>query len=339
MKKLSVASFSKYLTTSPPDIFYVFYGEERFFIDQLITELENYIFGDQPDRQLNCHTFYGGESNLAEIISTCMSYAMFGAKKVVVVKEFDKLKSNALEELIKYVLHPQKSTVLVLAAEKWGKANVYQEILKLAVSVPCQPLREDEIYSWLYMKVKNANIMAERDSILFLIENIGSNLLRLSSEIDKILNFIGPGGKLTLDLVTQLTGFSREVNIFNFQKYLAEKKFESSLKIGMQLLEQGEVLAGILPMLYGFFRKIWMVKSLRSKNLNTTQILQQLDGKMYFYKDVFVAEQKFTIEQVQNVMERLLEAEVQLKTSPKPADSILTMLCYHICQNQELTVN
>ncbi len=333
MKKLSVTSFSKYLATAPPDILYIFYGEERFFIDQLIMELENFIFKEQPDKQINCHTFYGTENNLGEIISTCMSYSMFGTKKLVVVKEFDKFKSNALDSLIKYVLHPQKSTVLVFTAEKWGKTKVYQEILEQAVSVPCHPLREEQVYDWLYNKVKNANIKAERESILFLIENIGSNLLRLNTEIDKILSYIGPGGKLTMDLAAQLTGFSREVNIFNFQKSLAEKKLEPSLKIGMQLLEQGEVLAGILPMLYGFFRKIWMVRSLRAQKLNTNQILERLDGKMYFYKDIFVAEQKFTLEQIKNVMERLLDAEVQIKTSQKPMESILTMLCYYICQN------
>jgi DNA polymerase-3 subunit delta len=336
MKKLTVTSFSKYLSSAPAvpaDILYVFHGEERFFIDQLITELENYLFREPVDKQLNCHTFYGTENSLAEIISTCMSYSMFGTKKLVVVKEFDKFKSNTLESLLKYVLHPQKSTILVFTAEKWGKAKVYQEILEQAVSVSCKPLKEEEVYGWLYAKTRNANIKAERESILFLIENIGSNLLRLNMEIDKILNYIGPGGKLTLDLATQLTGFSREVNIFNFQMYLAEKKLEPSLKIGMLLLEQGEVLVGILPMLYGFFRKIWMVKSLRVQKLNTNQILEQLDGKMYFYKDIFVAEQKFTMAQIQNVMERLLDAEIQLKTSQKPVDSILTMLCYYICQN------
>ena len=333
MKKLTVTSFSKYLRTVPADILYVFHGEERFFIDQLITELENFIFKEPADKQLNCHTFYGTENSLAEIISACMSYSMFGSKKLVLVKEFDKFKSNALDGLIKYVQHPQKSTVLVFTAEKWGKSKVYQEILEQAVSISCKPLKEEELYGWLYAKARNANIKAERESLLFLIENIGSNLLRLNTEIDKILNYIGPGGRLTMELVTQLTGFSREVNIFNFQMYLAEKKLEPSLKIGMQLLEQGEVLVGILPMLYGFFRKIWLVKVLRAQKLNSNQILERLDGKMYFYKDIFTAEQKFTMVQLENVMERLLEAEIQLKTSQKPVDSILTMLCYYICQN------
>jgi len=333
MKILTVASFSKYLQTAPADLLYVFHGEERFFTDQLITDLENYIFKDPADKQINSHIFYGTENTLSEIISSCMSYSMFGAQQLIVVKEFDKIKSATLDSLVKYILHPQKSTILVLAADKWGKARVYQEILDQAVGVSCKPLKEEELYGWLAARVRNAGIKAERESILFLIENIGANLLRLQTEISKILNYIGPGGKLTMDLAMQLTGFSREVNIFNFQKYLAEKKLEPGLKIGMQLLEQGEVLAGILPMLYGFFRKIWVVQSLRARKLSTEQILRQVDGKMYFYKDIFTAEQKFSRAQIRKVMERLLDAEVQLKTSQQPAESILTMLCYYICQN------
>jgi len=101
----------------------------------------------------------------------------------------------------------------------------------------------------------------------------------------------------------------------------------------MQLLEQGEALAGILPMLFGFYRKIWMVKILRSKKLRNQEILQQLDGTAYAYRDIFLAEEEFTLEQIGFIMEKILDAEVQLKSSQRKNDSILTMLCYYICHN------
>jgi len=333
MKKLNIANFSKYLTTTTTDNLFVFYGEERFFIDQLITAVERYVFKESADKQTSYQTFYGTENTLSEIISACMSFSMFSERKLVVVKEFDKLKVSDTDSLIKYILHPQKSTVLVFTADKWGNTKVFQEILKNAVSVPCKSLRDEEIYVWLYNKVKSVNSRADRESLVFLVENIGNNLLRLNTEIDKILDYIGPGSKLTLDVVTELTGFSREVNIFNFQKCLAQKNFENSIKIGIQLLEQGEALAGILPMLFGFYRKIWMVKTLRSKKLRNQEILQQLDGTAYAYQDIFLAEEEFTLEQIGFIMEKILDAEVQLKSSQRKNDSILTMLCYYICHN------
>jgi DNA polymerase III subunit delta len=334
MKKVTVPAFSKFLAVPAEENLFVFYGEERFFIDRLITDLEVHLFKGKSaaaDRPYNSQTFYGTENTLAEIISACMSFSMFSEKKLVIVKEFDRLKLGDGEPFSQYIRHPQKSTVLVLTAEKWGTSKVYQEILQQAVSVQCKPLPENELYTWLSAKVKDANIKIDRESLLFLIENIGNNLLRLNTEIEKIVNYTGPGGTVNLDLVTQLTGFSRELNIFNFQKSLALRNLTQSLKIGLRLLEQGEALAGILPMLSGFFRKIWLVRSLRSKNLKTGDILQQLGGTTYSYQDVLVAAERFTALQIQASLEEILQAEIQLKTSQKSHDSILTMLCYNIC--------
>jgi DNA polymerase-3 subunit delta len=333
MKKLTMASFGKYLSTTTTENLFVFHGEERFFIDQLIAQVEAYVFKGPGDKQAGYQTFYGTENTVSEIISACMSFSMFSDRKLVVVKEFDKLKTGDAESLIKYIHHPQKSTVLVFTADKWGNTKIFQEILNNAVSVLCRPFKDDEIYGWLNSKIKNVNSRADRESLLFLIENIGNNLLRLNTEIDKILNYIGPGNLITLDVVSQLTGFSREVNIFNFQRCLAVKKFEDSIKISMQLLEQGEALAGILPMLFGFFRKIWLVKTLRLKKMTNQEILKQLESTAFIYRDIFVAEKNFTLRQISMIMEKILEAEVQLKTSQKSNDSIMTMLCYHICHN------
>jgi DNA polymerase-3 subunit delta len=333
MKRLSIISFGRYLATSPRDLLYIFYGEERFFIDQLLTELERYVFKQPADRHMNYFTFYGTENMLSDILSACMSYSMFGTNKLVVVKEFDKLKLDDSESLLKYLHNPQPSTVLVLTAGKWAKTKLHQEIQKLAVTVSCKPLPDSELYGWLHARMKQARIKADQESMSFLVENIGNNLLRLNAEIEKILNYVKPDQKLTLDLVAQLTGFSREVNIFNLQKYLAAKKLDSALKIGLRLLEQGEALAGILPMIYLFFRKTWVVIRLREQSLTNAQILQKLSGTAFAYQDVFVAEKKFTLERIGLIMEKILEAEIQLKTTQQAHDSILTMLCYYICQD------
>lgn len=331
MKQVSISSFNKYIENPIQDNLFLIYGEERFFHDTLLEKIEARHFENKADRDLNYHIFYGSESSVSEILSACLSFPMFTDRKLVVVKEFDSLQISDKESFLKYINNPQSTTTLVLIADKFGTNKFQKEIINQAVSIRCRNLSSGDIYQWSSEKFKSAKIEASKDGIAFLVENIGSNLLRLNLEIDKIKNFLGPDETLTLEKVSKITGFTREVNVFNFQKSLAAKNLKSCLKIGYHLLEQGESMAAILPMIFIFFRRMWVVKQLLEKKHSENSILKMLGGSSYAYRDIFATHQNFNYQHLHIIFEKILEAEVQLKTSQKSVESILTILSYFIC--------
>jgi len=335
MRNLSFHSIDKYLDNFKEQNLFVLYGEERFFFDQILKKIEAKLFKDKAEKDLNYSQFSGLENTVSEVLAACLSFPMLSTFKLVVVREFDKIKLNDKDSFIKYIKHPQPTTVLVLTADRWGTTKFHQEISNAAASVRCNTLTNGEIYNWINTKLKDAQVQADKDSIVFLIENIGNNLLRLNLETEKIISYLGPEKLLTTEIVSQLTGFTKDVNIFNFQKVLASKDLKNSLKIGIQLLEQGNKLAAILPMVFIFFRRILVVKYLQSKNYSKPQILQKLGGSKFVYSDVFSALDNFSDQHLISIMEKLEESEVQLKTSQKTDDSILMMLCYYICQGEK----
>jgi DNA polymerase-3 subunit delta len=331
MKQVSISSFDKFIENPLQDNLFVIYGEERFFHDSVLTKIEDRHFAKKEDKDLNYHIFYGSESSISDILSACLSFPMFSKRKLVVVKEFDSLQITDKESFFKYILNPQSTTTLVLIAEKFGVNKFQKEILNHAVSIRCRNLSTGNIYQWSFDKFKSAKINASKDSIAFLVENIGANLLRLNLEIEKIKNFLGPDESLTLEKVSKITGFTRDVNIFNFQKSLASKNLKTCLKIGYHLLEQGDSLAAILPMIFIFFRRMWVVKQLYDKNHSEKSILNILGGSSYAYRDIFATHGNFSYQHLQIIFEKILEAEIQLKTSQKSVESILTILSYFIC--------
>jgi DNA polymerase-3 subunit delta len=335
MKQISISSFNKFIESPLKDNLFVIYGEERFFHDTLLYKIENRHFENKADRDLNYHVFYGSESSISDVLSACLSFPMFTDRKLVVVKEFDSLQISDKESFLKYISNPQSTTTLVLIAEKFGVNKFQKDIISKAVSIRCKNLNPGDIYQWSFERFKNAKINASKDSIAFLIENIGSNLLRLNLEIDKIKNYLGPEESLTLDKVSKITGFTRDVNIFNFQKSLAAKNLKACLQIGYHLLEQGESMAAILPMIFIFFRRMWVVKQLLEKNHTEKSILGLLGGSGYAYRDIFATHVNFNYQQLEIIFEKILEAEIQLKTSQKSVESILTILSYFICNSKK----
>jgi DNA polymerase-3 subunit delta len=257
---------------------------------------------------------------------------MMSDKKLVIVKHFDKMIIDDKDAFIKYIQNPQKSTILVLTAENWGKTKFHAELLKAAVSVNCKALYEREVYGWVKSKFDERKIKIEENSIAFLVENIGHNLLRLNVEIEKLSNFATEGQELSLKLISEITGFSRDVNIFNFQTELGKKKLKNALQIGLKLLEQGESLASIFPMVFLFFKRMWVVKEMLNSGMGQKQIVSELGGSSYYYKDIFNSHKNFSGAQLRTIFKNLEQSDILLKTSQKRDESILTMIIYNICK-------
>ncbi len=222
--------------------------------------------------------------------------------------------------------------MLILSAEIWGKSKFHIELVKSSVSVNCRTLYDREVYSWVRSKFKDSGIDAGENSIFFLIENIGYSLLQLRVEIQKISNFLPAGKKLTPELVSEITGFSRDINIFNLQNELGAQNLKTGLKLCIKLLEQGESLVSILPMIFLFFRRMWVVKELTKRGMNRQQIISELGGSAYYYKDIFASINNFSDSRISFIFEQLELSEIQLKTSQKSDESILTLLVYYICK-------
>jgi DNA polymerase III delta subunit len=76
---------------------------------------------------------------------------------------------------------------------------------------------------------------------------------------------------------------------------------------------------------------MWVVKQLYDKNHSEKSILNILGGSSYAYRDIFATHGNFSYQHLQIIFEKILEAEIQLKTSQKSVESILTILSYFIC--------
>ena len=339
MKTYSPENIDQYLSEKSINPIFFIYGEERFFHDRILQSIGNRLFKNSSERSLNQQIFYGTESNESDILSSCLSYPMLSDYKLVIIKEFDKLKIDDKESFLKYINHPQSSTILVLMADKISNTTFYNSILKKAISIKCNPLYENQIYSWVDKQFREYRITIDKKCIQFIIENIGQSLLRLNMEIEKIINYIGTDSKININDISQLIGFTKDINIFYFQKMLASKNLNSSLKTGLKLLEQGESLAAILPMLYYFFRRMWLVKQLQSQNFNKNKILDLLKGNPYIYTDIFTSVGSFTEEHLENIIYILEYAELQLKTSQRTSQSIITMLCYNVCKKNSKNID
>jgi len=311
---------------------YYLVGREKLFHDQLIRALTEKLLPDRASRDLNLTILYGTENSQQEMLSAVFSYPMLAQWKLVVVRGFDKLKLADEAALIKYLEHPQQTTCLVLSAEESGRSAFYKKLQQLAVTIPCKPIPEYKLGDWIAGEVKARGRSMEPQAIQMLIDHVGSSLLNLKQELDKILDYKQDAGVITMSDIETITGISGEANIFALQKALAVRRMARSLTIVHRLMESGFDINSINSVLFAFFRKVLIAASLRRRGKNQRQIMDAMHLREFQAKEIFKALERFDYRQCRSVIRMLQDLDIQSKSSQVTARHALETLVYKICR-------
>ena len=87
-------------------------GDEPYYIDKLTDKFSKEILAEE-EREFNQVTLYGKDITTEQIIAEAKQYPFGTEKRVVIIKEAQRLKN--IEILDSYLDNPQPSTVLVIA--------------------------------------------------------------------------------------------------------------------------------------------------------------------------------------------------------------------------------
>lgn len=332
MAKSNIYQVIQKINSGQIDPLYYLSGAEKFFHDQIIETLDNAIFTDKGSRDLNLTILYGTENTLGELLSAVLSYPMLANFKLVIVRDFDKMKISDPDSINKYLNNLQKTTCLVLSVEEKGRSKICNAIEQVAHNVDCRPIPDYKVTTWFTSYCRQQKINIEPQAINFLINQVGSNLLTLNLELKKARDFKNDDSVITIEDLEQTTGISKEFSVFALQNALSNRQLSNAIKICNNLLDAGQNINLIISILYAFFRKILIASSLKQKGTIREQIAIQMGLTEFQFKDIYSAISKFNQNQINKIIHLLHEIDVTAKTSAIEEKQGLQMLCYKICR-------
>jgi len=311
---------------------YYLAGREKYFHDRFIEHVISYAFPDKGSRSFNLSVLYGAENSLAELMAAVEGYPMMADRKLVIVRDFEQMKISDAETFSKYLNNPQKTTVLVLSVSEPGRTKIYNEINRLAETIECRPVSMDALGSWIIQQFRQKEYEVDYQAVQFLIDHTGNVLLNLEQEIDKLVNYKNDQSKVTIEDIEQVTGISREANLYALQKALARRQLAVSLKTSRRLLEAGYDVSALNAVLFAFFRKTLTAASLRARGKDLNEIAPQMKIPMYQLREIKDALNNFSIQKLKDVINLLHQSDIQAKTSAVIPLAGIEMLCYKICR-------
>jgi DNA polymerase III subunit delta len=264
-------------------------GEEEYFIDRIVNYAENQIL-NESEAGFNLTVFYGKDAAWADVINACRRYPMFSEKQVVILKEAQQMRD--IEKLEAYIESPQPATIFVVAYKEKkvdGRTKLSKLLKEKAVVFTTKKMYDNQLPEWTSEMVHAKGLTISQKGLMLLVDHIGNDLNRIENEIEKISINLGKRKNITEEDIEQYTGVSKDFNVFELQGAIAAKDLQKSIRI-IQYFEANPKAAPIqlvLPSLYGFFSKVFMIFGIHSQDEKT--IAAGIGANVFFVKDYIKA--------------------------------------------------
>jgi DNA polymerase-3 subunit delta len=287
-------------------------GEEEYFIDKVMKYAENNIL-NESETGFNLSVFYGKDADWAAVINACRRYPMLSERQVVLLKEAQQMRD--IDKLETYIENPLTSTIFVVSYKEKkvdGRTRLAKLLKEKGVVLTTKKLYDNQLPEWTEELVESKELSISQKALMLLVDHIGNDLSRIENEVDKIAINLGKRKGITETDVEQYVGVSKDFNVFELQAALATKNLSKAIRI-IQYFEANPKAAPIqliLPSLYGFFSKVFMIYGLNTKDEKT--IGASLGVNPFFIKDYLRATSVYSYADIEKLL--LLLSDYNLKS-------------------------
>jgi DNA polymerase-3 subunit delta len=311
---------------------YLIYGEEELLVDECVQAIVSNAV-DPSMKGFNLDVMYGSKVDTQDVIAHASSFPMMSERRVVVVKEFERLTTteSARDLLAGYLKKPLASTSLVLVTDSADfRKRPFTDLKKYAELIECKPLYDNEIPSWISNRVSFAGKEISPEAGQLLQAYVGNSLRAIQSEIDKVLVFIGNKRQIEPEDIAEVVGESKGYTIFELQNAIGKRDIALSIQILERMLEYGESPQLMIVMLTRFFTQLYKLTELKQRRAQEREIVAELGIRPFFVKQYLVFVSNFSKEHIEQNFRALLEADTTMKTSSRDPHLVMDLLVYSL---------
>ena len=294
---------------------YCLMGDEPFYIDRLESIITQKVM-PESNRDFDMELLYGSDVDGMRVADSCRQFPMLGEKRLVVVREAQQMRAGQ-DALAAYCQNPMDTTVLVLC-HKSGKMDTRKALGK-AISANGVIFESKRVYdsalpSFIkgYLKDKGKEI--DEKAVQMLVEHVGADLTRMSSELDKLTIAIPEESRVTSAIVEDQTGMSKDFNNYELLGALAEKSKSQAAQIVKYYNNNPRsfALPATLSLMFAFYADLMQAYYSPDKSENgIAEWLGMPNWKVR--REIMPAMRNYSGRRVMNILSMIRETDAQGK--------------------------
>lgn len=302
---------------------YYIYGEEAFYLDQLLEKFSNIL---QPgEKDFNFDLLYGQDVTIAKVLGIARSFPMMAERRVLIIRNFLQIgkSEGSMDEIIAYLENPNPFCLLVLfdSGKPAGNTLLGKALAnnKKVGFHYFEPLPDYLIPEWIIAWVKSFHHKTiDAAAAQLLAQFVGNNLQLLSTEIDKVCTFVDTSADVSEADVKKIIGSYREYTAIELKEAVIKRNLAQALYISEQILQHSKTDTGELIRLVGFFNSvfinIWQILRLVEKGKAKNQIQSELGiNNTWYFNKLWDDASNFHYGDMPRIFEALLDADKAIK--------------------------
>lgn len=333
---------------------YIFHGEDDFTRADALKQLRAEM-GDPQFADLNTTTLEGRALSFGELRHHADAIPFLSETRLVIVEGLlarldprrkasddddapeEESNPELKQQLLEYLPNLSPTTNLLFIENKKLAAN--NAVLKFAdkdkrhaqVKLFAAP-PADQLADWVIDHVERKggtiDFSAANDLALF----IGADLRALDSEIEKLIVYKN-GATIRREDVRVMVASAQETSIFELVDAIGARKTQRALELLHEQLRNNANEFYLLTMITRQYRILLQVRDLAARGMSTDAIQKQLGLHPFVTKKMNEQARAYSVEQLEDILSKLLETDVSLKTSRLEPTLALDLLVVELTTN------
>lgn len=303
---------------------YILMGDESYYIDKISGYIQAHALS--PDQQAFDQTvLFGADVTAAQIADLAMQFPMMSPRKVIIVKEAQGLRS--FDKLEQYAQKPQPKTILVVCYKNGSinrRLKFVTAVERSGVVFESKKLKEWQLAGHIKTYLAARKVSIDDKSASMIAENIGADLNRLYSELDKLVISLPENERrVTPEVVEQHIGVSKDFNAFELREAIINrdvlkanliiKYFDSNPKAGS--------LFSFLPLLFNYFQNLMIAFYAPNRN-DQNALAGFLEMKnVWGVKDYLIGLRNYKARKTLQILQKIREVDAKSKGLDNPSTS------------------
>ena len=296
---------------------YFFHGEEPYFMDVAVKSFENDVL-EEDEKAFNQTVVYGKDTTFSDVLSLARQFPMMGDKQVIILKEAQEIRMTEKEaEALKfYAENPVESTLLVIA-HKYKKVDSRKSFAKILsknkMLFLSDKIKDYDVAKWIQGEMLNLKLKSQPNIPTLLSEYLGTDLSRISNELQKLKIILKDGEILDEKLIETHIGISKDFNIFELIKALGKKDGAQSFKIAHFLGKSPKQNPFVMMIgnLYNFFSNLVIFHTMKGESPQNQASAMGINP--YFIKDFAEAARFYNLKHCTRIISILREIDLKNK--------------------------
>lgn len=294
---------------------YLLLGPERYLRRDSAQKIADVALSDTMIRDFNEAGFSLLTDSVQSAIAAAEQLPMMSERRVVRVRDFAKLRDADEDVLIRYLGNPSPSTVMIFTADELDKRKKSTKaLLDFCTVVDFSPLKDSEAKAWARSYLKTLKSAVDDAVLSEIINLVGTDVQTLSNELDKLASAALDTNHITMELVDDLIGRTRELSNFELGDHLLANNRKRALETLHRLLDDGAEPVMLVGLIAGNYHRLALGKHLLTKG-GREEVFRNISMPP-FKRDSYIATlQRSDAKKIARGIQLTAAADLAIKTS------------------------